>query len=54
MAKTNKMKQKTVRIEVHFSEDNAETLSKLAELEGRSRKNFIEQLLLKVIQESKK
>lgn len=49
-----KSKEKTVRIEAHLSESNAEKLTLIAEEQGRSRKNYVEFLLLNQIKDWEK
>jgi hypothetical protein len=42
-------KDKVVRIEAHLKESDADKLSLIAEEQGRSRKNYVEFLLLQQI-----
>ena len=48
---TNENDQMKARIEIQMSIEDAVTLDALARKEGRSRKNFIEQLCAKRIEE---
>lgn len=49
-----KSKDKKVRIEVHFSKEVADKIKKVADSEGRSRKNFCEYSVLKNIKDYKR
>lgn len=46
-----KNKDKKVRIEVHFSKEVADKIKKVADSEGRSRKNFCEYSILKNVKD---